>query len=201
MVKRLFDILFSSVALLFLCPVLVGIGLWVRLGSDGPVLFRQERVGLGGRIFRIYKFRTMYTDAEKRGPQVTTSNDPRVTRQGHLLRKYKLDELPQFLNVWLGDMSVVGPRPEVQKYMRAYPEQTRDIVLSVRPGITDLASIEFKDENSLLDGSDDPEHTYITKILPIKQSYYIKYAQHHNLWLDLGIICKTIKEVLKSDRP
>lgn len=196
MAKRLFDLVFASVALVTLSSLFCVIACWIKLGSKGSVFFRQQRVGRYGQMFCIYKFRTMRVDAEQTGLQVTTAQDSRITRQGRILRKYKLDELPQFINVWMGDMSVVGPRPEVKKYMDVYPEDVRHQVLSVRPGITDLASIEFKDENSLLDEANDPEQTYITKILPIKQAYYLAYVRDHTLWSDMKIIFKTVREIL-----
>ena len=145
MSKRLFDIAFAGLALLLLCPVLLAVALWVRLDSPGPVFFRQQRVGQGGRPFSIYKFRTMHTGAEAVGPQITVGQDARITRAGTWLRRSKLDELPQFLNVLRGDMSVVGPRPEVPRYVAHYPADLRDKVLSVRPGITDIASIGEQD--------------------------------------------------------
>jgi len=196
MAKRLFDLLFSGGALLLLCPLLLLIAAWVKLGSDGPVFFRQIRVGLHGRLFSIYKFRTMYMDAERRGLQITVGTDPRITSQGHFLRKYKLDELPQLINVLLGHMSIVGPRPEVPRYMDQYAPEVRAKILSVRPGITDRASIEFKDENMILACSTDPHQTYIEEILPIKQKYYLKYVSHHTLTDDLTIIFHTAKAII-----
>jgi len=196
MAKRLFDLLFSGGALLLLCPLLLLIAAWVKLGSDGPVFFRQIRVGLHGRLFSIYKFRTMYMDAERRGLQITVGTDPRITSQGHFLRKYKLDELPQLINVLLGHMSIVGPRPEVPRYMDEYAPEVRAKILSVRPGITDRASIEFKDENMILACSTDPHQTYIEEILPIKQKYYLKYVSHHTLTDDLTIIFHTAKAII-----
>lgn len=189
--KRLLDIGVSGLALLLLSPLLIGIALWVRLDSPGPVFFRQTRVGLRGRHFRIHKFRTMRTDADRLGPQVTVGQDPRITRAGAFLRQYKLDELPQFLDVLVGSMSLVGPRPEVPRYMEAYPAEVRQKVLSVRPGITDWASIEFRSESDLLEGSDDPERTYIEQILPIKQGYYLKYVDQRSFLGDLRIVLAT----------
>lgn len=195
MLKRSFDITVSTIALLVLTPLLLLLAVWVKSGSSGPVLFRQVRVGQHGRLFRIYKYRTMNTEAERQGPQITIGRDPRVTRQGHVLRKYKLDELPQLLNVWLGHMSLVGPRPEVQRYMDMYPPTARMQILSVRPGITDLASIEFKDENTLLAESSDPQYVYIHQILPIKQQYYLQYVQNRSFIGDITILLHTIKAV------
>lgn len=194
--KRLFDIVFAALALLLLCPLLLAVALWVRLDSPGPALFRQQRVGRGGRPFHIYKFRTMRADAEAAGPQITVGADARITRAGAWLRRAKVDELPQFLNVLRGDMSVVGPRPEVPRYVALYPPDVRKTVLGVRPGITDLASIAFRDESSLLARSADPERTYVEQILPAKLLYAQRYVRTRSLWLDLRIIAWTILAVL-----
>lgn len=191
MLKRAFDLVFSSVALLILAPLLLAVAGWIRFDSPGPVFFRQVRVGRDGREFRIYKFRTMRVDAERRGPQITVGVDPRITGPGHLLRKYKLDELPQFLNVLLGDMSVVGPRPEVPRYVALYPAQLRGCVLSVRPGITDLASIEYRDENDLLGRSTNPERTYVEQVLPAKLALCERYVRSRSFTGDLRIILRT----------
>lgn len=196
MLKRLFDIVFAALALLLLCPLLLAVALWVRLDSPGPVLFRQRRVGRGGRPFDIFKFRTMAAGAEAVGPQITVGADTRITRAGAWLRRAKLDELPQFYNVLRGDMSVVGPRPEVPRYVALYPPEVRTAVLSVRPGITDLASIAFRDESALLARSADPERTYIEQILPAKLDYALQYMRSHTLWLDLRIIGWTVLAVL-----
>ncbi|MBS0508182.1 MAG: sugar transferase [Proteobacteria bacterium] len=196
MAKRLFDILFAALALLLLCPLLLAAALWVRLDSPGPVLFRQRRVGRGGRPFDIYKFRTMVTGAEAAGPQITVGADARITRAGAWLRHTKVDELPQFLNVLLGDMSVVGPRPEVPRYVALYPPELCALVLSVRPGITDLASIAYRDESSLLARSSDPERAYVEQILPAKLAYAEQYVATRTLWLDLRIIGWTLLAVL-----
>lgn len=196
MSKRLFDIAFSLLALLLLCPLLLAVALWVRLDSPGPVFFRQQRVGQGGRLFGIYKFRSMRTDAEALGPQITVGTDARITRAGAWLRRAKVDELPQFLNVLRGDMSVVGPRPEVPRYVAHYPADVRQAVLSVRPGITDLASIEFRDESALLARSADPERTYVEQILPAKLRHAQQYVRTRSLWLDLRIIALTVRAVL-----
>jgi len=196
MAKRLFDIAFAALALLLLCPLLLAIALWVRLDSPGPVFFRQQRVGRGGRLFGIYKFRTMHTGAEAMGPQITVGEDARITRAGAWLRRSKVDELPQFLNVLRGDMSVVGPRPEVPRYVAQYPADVRQAVLSVRPGITDLASIEFRDESALLARSSDPERTYVEQILPAKLRHAQQYVRTRSLWLDLRIIARTALALL-----
>ncbi|MBP5988452.1 MAG: sugar transferase [Proteobacteria bacterium] len=192
MLKRAFDVLFAAAVLLLLSPLLLGVAAWIRLDSRGPVLFRQLRVGRDGREFRILKFRTMHVDAPARGPQITVGRDPRITRAGHFLRKYKIDEFPQFINVLVGDMSVVGPRPEVPRYVAMYPPATRDLVLSVRPGITDLASIEYRDENELLGRSADPERTYVEQVMPAKLAYCERYVQERSFAGDIGIIGRTI---------
>lgn len=196
MSKRLFDLFFASLGLILLSPLLLLIAVWIKWDSPGSVFFRQERVGQFGKTFHIHKFRTMVTDAEKRGMQITVGKDPRITVSGAFLRHYKLDELPQLLDVVSGTMSLVGPRPEVPKYVSYYPRNVRDIILSVRPGITDLASIEFKDENILLGQSENPEQTYKEIILPIKLGYYTKYAINHNLWLDFMLIIRTFRAIM-----
>ncbi|WP_460873873.1 sugar transferase [Paralcaligenes ginsengisoli] len=196
MAKRIFDIIFSLLALILLSPVFLVVAIWIKVDSKGSVFFRQTRVTRYGRNFRIFKFRTMRKDAEKLGLQITAGNDLRITKAGLLLRKYKLDELPQFINVLIGDMSVVGPRPEVPKYVAHYPEDVRSLILSVRPGITDKASIEFKDENNLLNISDDPEKIYIEKILPIKVQHYVEYVRTQNIFNDISIILNTVSSVI-----
>ena len=201
MAKRLFDIAFALLALLLLGPLLLLVALWVRLDSPGPVFFRQQRVGRRGQLFDIYKFRTMHTGAEAMGPQITVGEDARITRAGVWLRRAKVDELPQFLNVLRGDMSVVGPRPEVPRYVAQYPADVRDSVLSVRPGITDLASIEFRDESALLARSSDPERTYVEQILPAKLRHAQEYVRTRSLWLDLRIIARTVLAVLGLHAP
>lgn len=197
MTKRLFDWLASGVGLLLLAPLLLILAICIKLDSPGPVFFRQERVGLGGKQFRIHKFRTMVTDAEKRGLQITVGADARVTRVGKWLRKHKLDELPQLLDVWLGDMSLVGPRPEVPRYVECYPVDVRDLVLSVRPGITDRASIEFKDENLILGRSADPNRAYVEEVLPIKLTYYLEYVNSRSFFGDIALILKTLRALTR----
>lgn len=197
MLKRLFDWLASSLGLLVLAPFFLVVAIWIRLDSPGPVFFRQDRVGRAGRLFRIHKFRTMHMDSEKRGLQITVGADSRVTQVGQWLRKYKLDELPQLIDVWLGYMSVVGPRPEVPRYVAFYPDDVREIVLSVRPGITDNASIEFKDENEILGRSSNPERAYVQEILPIKLRYYVEYVRSRNLIGDVAIIVRTLLALVR----
>ncbi|CAM5188273.1 UDP-glucose:undecaprenyl-phosphate glucose-1-phosphate transferase [Castellaniella defragrans] len=194
--KRLFDWVVSGLALLVLSPVLLAIALAVKVDSPGPVFFRQQRVGRFGRPFLIHKFRTMVTDAEARGMQITVGADPRVTRVGRMLRRYKLDELPQLIDVFVGTMSLVGPRPEVPRYVACYPDGVRDIVLSVRPGITDRASIEFRNENEILDRAEDPHEAYVSEVLPVKLGYYCDYVKNRLFWGDLSIICATVRVVI-----
>ena len=188
--KRLFDLAFSALALAVLALVLLAVALWVVWDSPGPALFQQVRVGRRGRLFPIYKFRTM--QAEAAGPAITVGADARITRAGRWLRRSKVDELPQFINVLRGDMSIVGPRPEVPRYVALYPDDLRDVVLSVRPGITDIASIAFRDESTLLGASRDPERTYVEQILPAKLRHAADYARSHTFWNDLKIIARTI---------
>ena len=195
--KRLFDLTLAIPGLLILVPIFFFIAVWIKLDSKGPVLFKQKRVGHKEKYFYVYKFRTMVPDAEKKGLQLTTAEDIRVTRPGKFLRKYKLDELPQLINVLKGEMSLVGPRPEVPRYVEHYPDSMRKIIFSVPPGITDLASIEFKDENTLLQESRNPEETYIREILPIKLEYYTEYVRNRSVKGDLKIIIKTIKSLLR----
>jgi lipopolysaccharide/colanic/teichoic acid biosynthesis glycosyltransferase len=190
--KRAFDVGFSLGALLVLVPLLVAVSAWIKLDSPGPVFFRQARVGRGGRDFRIFKFRTMHADAERRGGQLTVGEDRRITRAGAWLRKYKVDEIPQFFNVVLGDMSIVGPRPEVRRYVELYDADTRALVLSVRPGITDLASIEYRDENALLARSADPERTYVEDVMPAKLALCRRYIRERSFLGDLRIIGRSM---------
>ncbi|MEK2645212.1 sugar transferase [Bdellovibrio sp. BCCA] len=196
--KRVFDFVLAMIGLVVLSPLFILIALWIKMDSAGPIFFRQTRVGLNGRVFRIHKFRTMRTDAEKIGPQLTVGRDARVTRSGELLRKYKIDELPQLIDVLVGSMSFVGPRPEVPRYVDKYPAGVKEKALSVRPGITDRASIEFKDENEILGGSADPEKDYVEKILPIKLKYHLEYVARASLSEDLKLIFLTLKEIFIS---
>ena len=193
MLKRCFDLIVACSALLVLAPVMLITALWIKADSRGPVLFRQDRVGLNGSLFAIFKFRTMTVDPlPAHQASITIGADPRITRAGAFLRKYKLDELPQFINVLRGDMSVVGPRPEVPKYVATYLPQVRDAVLSVRPGITDLASIEYRNESELLGQAADPETFYLEVILPKKLDYCMQYVSTRSMWLDISIIWRTV---------
>jgi len=172
--------------------------LWIKLDSKGGLFFRQERVGFQGDLFRIHKFRTMVLDAEKKGKQITVGADSRITTVGGFLRKYKLDELPQLIDVLVGDMSLVGPRPEVPKYIDCYSDDEKNEVLSVKPGITDNAAIEFMDESELLASAKDPEATYINKVLPKKIALYRKYVRGRSFFGDVAIIFKTIFLIIKK---
>lgn len=195
--KRLFDLLASALGLIVLAPLLLCIALAIKFDSQGPVFFRQERVGRAGKLFAIHKFRTMRAGAEHQGPLVTVGRDARVTRIGTVLRKYKLDELPQLIDVLYGDMSLVGPRPEVPRYVAQYPVDIRSLVLSVRPGITDRASIEYKDENEILDLAEDPQYAYVHEVLPTKLRYYVEYVQTRSFWGDVMLIVATFRALLR----
>ena len=196
MLKRFFDLVFSAVGLLALSPFFLAIAFLIKIDSSGPIFFRQVRVGRHLFPFKIHKFRTMVVNASDLGPSVTTDGDLRVTTVGKILRKYKLDELPQLIDVLLGDMSLVGPRPEVPKYVDAYSDADKTIIFSVKPGITDKASIEFRNENELIANSSDVDSVYLEKILPIKLVYYREYVETHSLWLDIKIILKTVFLIL-----
>ena len=195
MLKRLFDVLCSSVGLLLMSPLLLGIALWIKIDSPGPVFFRQQRVGRGGVLFRIHKFRSMFEGAALSGPQITIGADPRITRAGHFLRRHKLDELPQLLDVLAGTMSLVGPRPEVPRYVALYPAELRDKVLSVRPGITDPASVEYRSESDLLAGAADPERLYIEQIMPAKLHRAAQYVDRMSLMTDVRLIGATLRSL------
>ena len=196
MAKRLFDLLLSSLGLILLAPLLLAVAAWIKLDSPGPVFFRQERVGRFGVPFRIHKFRTMRHDAASNGRQITVGADARITRAGALLRKGKLDELPQLIDVLRGAMSIVGPRPEVPRYVAIYPAELRDKVLSVRPGITDFASVQFRDEGALLASADDPEREYTEVVLPQKLRLAAQYVDQATMATDLRLIGLTLKTLL-----
>ncbi|HMN77397.1 MAG TPA: sugar transferase [Burkholderiaceae bacterium] len=191
MAKRAFDIILAGLALLLLAPLLVALGLWVRLDSPGPALFRQERVGRFGRTFRIHKFRTMVDGAP--GPQITVGADARITRAGAWLRAKKLDELPQLIDVLAGDMSLVGPRPELPRYVALYPDALREKVLSVRPGITDPVSLGMADESARLARAADPEREYVEVLMPAKLREAAAYAERATLWSDLQVLARTLR--------
>lgn len=188
--KRALDIVASAVGLTVLSPLLAGVALAIRLTSTGPVLFRQVRVGRGDTRFEILKFRTMRMSNE--GPQVTAGADPRITAVGRVLRRTKLDELPQLVNVLRGEMSLVGPRPEVPDLARHWTPEQAATILSVRPGITDPASIEFRDESALMAGQDDPEAFYIANLLPRKATMYVEYVENRTFLGDLRLVMRTI---------
>jgi lipopolysaccharide/colanic/teichoic acid biosynthesis glycosyltransferase len=193
--KRGFDFLVALTAVLLLSPVLLVVALIIKVGSPGPVFYRGVRIGLRGKPFRIYKFRTMVVDAEKLGGSATAEDDPRITPIGKFLRRHKLDELPQFLNVLVGDMSMVGPRPEVQKYVDMYTLEERAI-LDLRPGITDWASIWNSNEAAVLEGSNDPEKTYEELIRPTKLALQLFYARNHSPGTDIKILCHTFCKLI-----
>ena len=193
--KRIFDMTFSIAGLFILSPILFYIAWRIKSEDGGPVFYRGERIGLKGTPFRIFKFRTMVVDAEKLGVSSTSENDPRITRIGNFLRKYKLDELPQLINVLIGDMSLVGPRPEVKKFTDMYTEEEK-VIRSVRPGITDLASIWNPDEGAVLAGSTDPDRDYFEKIRPEKIRLQLKYVRERSFWTDLKIIFLTLKTII-----
>jgi lipopolysaccharide/colanic/teichoic acid biosynthesis glycosyltransferase len=198
--KRCFDLAVAALALLLMSPLLVAVAALIKADSPGPVFFRQRRVGRGGREFRIHKFRTMSVDAPAQGPQLTVGADPRITRFGAVLRRYKLDELPQLFDVLAGSMSLVGPRPEVPQYVALYPPDIRDIVLSVRPGITDRASIRFADESRMLAGAEDPHRLYVEQILPQKLAAYVQYVRTRTLLGDTRILLDTVRTVFSGQR-
>lgn len=191
MAKRLFDLAVAMAGLVLLAPFFLIIAVLIKVISEGPVFYLQERVGLNGTIFKLFKFRTMKVNADKGNAITVGSRDPRITTVGYFLRKFKLDELPQLINVAKGDMSLVGPRPELKKFVDMYDNQQRT-VLSVRPGITDYASIQFRNENELLEGKPDPIQYYITDILPLKLKLNQQYIMERSLWVDLRIILKTV---------
>ena len=196
MIKRLFDIIFSFFGLIFLFPLLIIIALLIKIESKGPVFYLQKRVGKHNKDFKIFKFRTMFIGSDKKGLLTLGDKDPRVTKTGYILRKYKLDEFPQLINVLIGNMSFVGPRPEVRKYINYYTKEDL-MILSVKPGITDYASIEFRDEAELLKATNNPEKLYLESILPQKIALNKKYINSKNLFIDLNIIFKTILTIIK----
>lgn len=197
LLKRLMDIVVSGGALLVIWPVLLIVALAIKIDDPGPVFYRQVRVGRGGKTFRIFKFRTMVVDADKKGLAITVGRDNRITRVGALLRRTKLDELAQLINVFTGDMSFVGPRPEVQKYVDLYTPYQRQVLL-VRPGITDYASIAYRNENDLLAGAEDPERMYIDVIMPDKIELNMKYLRETSPAADIRLIFGTILAVIKG---
>jgi len=195
LVKRLFDIIFSLIGLVFLAPFLILITIIIKADSKGPVFYIQKRVGKGNKDFRLFKFRSMRIDSDISGLLTVGNKDPRITSSGYYLRKYKLDEIPQLYNVFKGEMSFVGPRPEVRKYVELYNEYQMK-VLEVKPGITDLASIKYRNENEILADSDDPEGLYTNEIMPDKIEINLEYISDRSLLKDIRIIIKTLKAVI-----
>jgi lipopolysaccharide/colanic/teichoic acid biosynthesis glycosyltransferase len=198
--KRLFDLAVAGVGLLLLSPAFVVIAVLVKTTSAGPIFFRQTRVGRSERLFSIFKFRTM-TAAAASGPQITVGDDSRITRTGKVLRQYKLDELPQLINVIRGDMSLVGPRPETPDYVTLYPSDERREIFTIRPGITDEAAIEFRNESEILGRAPDPLLYYVDVILPRKRMLYLQYVRHRSFVGDIVIIWRTILAIFDRSRP
>lgn len=193
--KRTFDIVMSGLGLVCLSPLFLVLAVWIKCDSKGPVFYRQVRVGRNNKDFRLFKFRSMRPDSDKLGLITVGGHDPRVTRSGYYIRKYKLDEFPQLINVFKGDMSLVGPRPEVRKYVNMYtPEQMH--VLDVRPGITSLASIRYRNENDILAEAEDPDRCYIEKIMPEKIAIDMEYVGKASLWTDIKLIFSTFREII-----
>jgi len=195
MIKRAFDIFFSVSGLIILSPVLIIISAVIKSDSKGPVIFRQSRVGKDNRDFMLFKFRTMRMDSDKQGLLTVGGKDPRITNAGYFLRKYKLDELPQLLNVLAGDMSFVGPRPEVRKYVELYSAIQKK-VLEVKPGSTDIASIRYRNESDLLKEANDPEEFYIKQIIPDKIKLNLEYINDNSLFKDIKVILNTFKAII-----
>lgn len=195
--KRIFDIVMSGLGLICLSPLFLVLAIWIKCDSVGPVFYRQVRVGRGNKEFRLFKFRSMRPDSDKLGLITVGGHDPRVTRSGYYIRKYKLDEFPQLINVFVGDMSLVGPRPEVRKYVDLYtPEQLR--VLNVRPGITSLASIRYRNENEILAKAEDPDKAYVEQIMPDKIAIDLEYVENASLTNDIKLIFKTFGEIIRK---
>lgn len=196
--KRLFDIFASGFGLVVLSPLFLLLAIWINLDSQGPVFYRQVRVGRNDRDFRIFKFRSMQVGADKGSLVTIGGHDPRITQSGYFIRKYKLDELPQLINVFIGDMSLVGPRPEVRHYVNFWTKEQMH-ALDVRPGITDPASIMYRNENELMEKAEDPERYYIEVIMQEKLKLYLEYVDNHSFWGDIRLIFKTFEAVLKRD--
>ena len=196
MIKRLFDIFFSVIGLFIFSPLFLILAIIIKFDSKGPVFYRQTRVGIGNSDFLLYKFRSMRINSDKDGLLTVGGKDPRITKSGYFIRKYKLDELPQLINVIKGEMSFVGPRPEVRKYVNLYNDAQMK-VLSIRPGITDIASIEYRNENELLSNSENPEKYYVESILPDKLRINLEYINDNSVFKDFKIILKTIKAVFR----
>jgi lipopolysaccharide/colanic/teichoic acid biosynthesis glycosyltransferase len=192
--KRVFDVFSSCIGLFLFSPIFILLAIWIKYDSKGNVFYRQSRVGKDNRDFKIFKFRSMIQDSDKKGLITIGGRDPRVTDSGYYIRKYKLDELPQLINVFIGDMSIVGPRPEVRKYVDLYNKEQL-MVLSVKPGITDIASIKYRNENELLEKSENPDKMYIEEIMPDKLRYNLEYINKFSFLYDLKLILLTFKEI------
>jgi lipopolysaccharide/colanic/teichoic acid biosynthesis glycosyltransferase len=195
MLKRMFDLICATIGLLLLLPVFIIVGFIIR--KDGrPTFFRQERVGLNGKPFRIFKFRSMVVNAEKQGARITAGRDSRITGIGRVMRKTKIDELPQLINVFLNQMSLVGPRPELPDYVEKWSREDQNIILSIKPGMTDYASLIYSNEQAVLGVSKNPDKTYLEEVMPNKLALYRKYVQEKSVWLDLRIIIATILKLI-----
>lgn len=194
--KRIFDFFAALFGIIVLSPILIIVSIAIAITSRGGVFFKQIRVGKNGKLFKILKFRTMVSNAEAKGMQITVGDDKRITKIGKVLRKTKIDELPQLFNVLIGNMSFVGPRPEVPKYVELYSEEQRK-VLTVKPGITDLASIEYKDENDLLQSDENPEQKYIQEIMPAKLALNMQYIEKRGFFYDIGLIMRTLWKIIR----
>ena len=194
-IKRMFDVVFSILGMVLLFPILLPIAILIKSESNGPIFFRQSRVGLRGKIFQIHKLRTMYVNSENIG-RITIGNDRRITSFGKFLRKYKIDELPQLIDVLSGSMSIVGPRPEIEEYVDTYPKDIKKKILSVKPGITDYASITMIDESLLLANYSNPQEAYAKSVLPKKLELSTKYVENNNIFLDIKIILLTLQKII-----
>jgi lipopolysaccharide/colanic/teichoic acid biosynthesis glycosyltransferase len=192
--KRVFDFLFSVIGLVIIAPVMLLLAILITIDSKGGVFYKQVRIGKNQKPFKLYKFRSMSTDADKNGLLTVGNKDSRITKIGYYLRKFKLDELPQLINVLIGEMSFVGPRPEVEKYVKLYNQEQLK-VLNVKPGITDWASIKYVNENEILAKSSQPEKTYIEEIMPAKLNLNLEYIRHNNIFIDIKIILLTFKAI------
>ena len=193
--KRIFDLLSALIVIIVFSPLLILLSVWIAFDSKGGVFYKQERVGKNGKLFNLLKFRSMRPNADRAG-QLTVGGDNRVTKVGRFIRKYKLDELPQLFNIVKGEMSVVGPRPEVPKYVDMYSEEQKKVLLAL-PGLTDFASIEYLDEQKILGAADNPEKIYIEEVMPAKLELNLKYIKERNFWLDIGLIFKTIFSIFR----
>lgn len=195
--KRLFDIIASGCGLIVLSPLFIILSIWIKLDSKGPVFYKQSRVGQHNRDFMLYKFRSMRVGSDKKGLITVGNRDPRVTKSGYFIRKYKLDEFPQLINVLIGDMSLVGPRPEVRKYVNLYTKEQM-CVLDVKPGITDLASIRYRNENEILESVENPDEYYINVVMQDKLKINMEYVSNHSFWYDIALIFKTFWAIVSK---